>query len=261
MIIELQKEGSIVIDKKDIAELKEVTKVTFYEIFWKLTFAFTWLGAISPHCSSSTKQNDCCEMEGVRCERGGVRRDSLHWGGVVEIICKYWPLLTLLKVWPKFAVVNAFWSYLLSKYLVQVIDGEWREARQMSGIPVAFSYFKVTTPSSSPSSSSIGSYLTDWVVQCVNMSYNVAKFPVTKRGALLAGKPDSVNTEVSFHQMFTGCYSHWQADFFPVGVSHHCWIMSSSRIFISMLTSSSATSYISFFLQVCLSSRDGSHVD
>ena len=58
MIIELQKEGSIVIDKKDIAELKEVTKVTFYEIFWKLTFAFTWLGAISPHCSSSTKQND-----------------------------------------------------------------------------------------------------------------------------------------------------------------------------------------------------------
>lgn len=33
MIIELQKEGSIVIDKKDIAELKEVTKVTFYKIF------------------------------------------------------------------------------------------------------------------------------------------------------------------------------------------------------------------------------------
>ena len=196
MIIELQKEGSIVIDKKDIAELKEVTKVTFYKIFWKLTFAFNWLGATY----IIKKHNDCCEMEGVRCERGGVRRDSLHWGGVVEIICKYWPLLTLLKVWPKLAVVNAFWSYLLSKYLVQVIDGEWREARQMSGIPVAFSYFKVTTPSSS----SIGSYLTDWVVQCVNLSYNVAKFPVTKRGALLAGKPDSVNTEVSFHQMFTG---------------------------------------------------------
>ena len=198
MIIELQKEGSIVIDKKDIAELKEVTKVTFYKIFWKLTFAFNWLGATY----IIKKHNDCCEMEGVRCERGGVRRDSLHWGGVVEIICKYWPLLTLLKVWPKFAVVNAFWSYLLSKYLVQVIDGEWREARQMSGIPVAFSYFKVTTPSSS----SIGSYLTDWVVQCVNLSYNVAKFPVTKRGALLAGKPDSVNTEVfSIKCSLVGC--------------------------------------------------------
>ena len=31
-----------------------------------------------------------------------------------------------------------------------------------------------------------------------DLSKNVAKFPVTKKGALLAGKGDSVNTEVSF---------------------------------------------------------------
>ena len=43
MIIELQKEGSIVIDKKDIAELKEVTKVTFYKIFWKPLHSIGWV--------------------------------------------------------------------------------------------------------------------------------------------------------------------------------------------------------------------------
>ena len=32
---------------------------------------------------------------------------------------------------------------------------------------------------------------------------NVAKFPVTKRGALLAGKGGPVNTEVSLNQMLT----------------------------------------------------------
>ena len=40
-------------------------------------------------------------------------------------------------------ILVSFTYICLSTLLVEVINGEWREARQMRRIPIAFSYFKV----------------------------------------------------------------------------------------------------------------------
>lgn len=107
-------------------------------------------------------------------------------------------------------ILVSFTYICLSTLLVEVINGEWREARQMSGIPVAFSYFKVLI-----FSSYIGSHLCNWlswfIVRrcCLILAKYFAKFPVTKRGVLLAGKADSVNTEVPFHWLPLTILTEW----------------------------------------------------
>ena len=82
-------------------------------------------------------------VEGVRCERGGVRREAPHWGDLVQITCIFGFSEFYLNLSKLFVAI-------FGNYLSEVINGEWREARQMRDIPVAFSYFKVIlTPNSS----------------------------------------------------------------------------------------------------------------
>ena len=146
--------------------------------------------------------------------------------------------VTLWKLFSNIGFCWYFGKFCLSTLLVEVINGEWREARQMSGIPVAFSYFKVLI-----FSSYIGSHLCNWlswfIVRrcCLILAKYFAKFPVTKRGVLLAGKADSVNTEVPFHWLPLTILTEW-----------------TNRLISFRLEESPPTASTAEFLQVGLSS-------
>ena len=77
----------------------------------------------------------------VHCEWGGVRQDCLHWGAPHWLVYIHFDMISDFQNFPLPQILYS----VLAVSLCKVINNEWREARQLRDIPVAFSYFKVTS--------------------------------------------------------------------------------------------------------------------
>ena len=137
------KAGSIVIDTKNIAELKEGPKVLILDILY-INWCPSWTMMIMTSCGRCTSWARWCSQR-LSTSRLQCLSDKYLLSFLLQLCQVLTSCFWYIFNSESFPAVLMF-PTLFVEYQ-KVIDGEWREARKMREIPVAFSYFKVTTTS------------------------------------------------------------------------------------------------------------------
>ena len=137
------KAGSIVIDTKNIAELKEGPKVLILDILY-INWCPSWTMMIMTSCGRCTSWARWCSQR-LSTSRLQCLSDKYLLNFLLQLCQVLTSCFWYIFNFESFPAVLMF-PTLFVEYQ-KVIDGEWREARKMREIPVAFSYFKVTTTS------------------------------------------------------------------------------------------------------------------